>query len=125
MKLPYTGTGSWHATWQALQPVPPPPVPSPLLSLLATRDLGLPPPQMPGLTLACAALPPPCLRSTQLAHLAETGDRPGLETNLPKEAADEMKSADKGQVVSMSEKPWWDWDEEKQVGRGGRTGKGW
>ncbi|KAL4443565.1 hypothetical protein ABPG75_011302 [Micractinium tetrahymenae] len=44
----------------------------------------------------------------------ETGDRPGLESNLPKEAAEEMKGADKGQVVSMSDKPWWDWDAEKQ-----------
>ena len=46
---------------------------------------------------------------------AETGDRPGLETSLPKEATEEMRKADKGQVVSMSDKPWWDWDEEKQV----------
>ncbi|EFN57966.1 hypothetical protein CHLNCDRAFT_20354 [Chlorella variabilis] len=45
----------------------------------------------------------------------ETGDRPGLETSLPKEATEEMRKADKGQVVSMSDKPWWDWDEEKQA----------
>ncbi|KAL4447318.1 hypothetical protein ABPG77_007351 [Micractinium sp. CCAP 211/92] len=44
----------------------------------------------------------------------ETGDRPGLESNLPKEAAEEMKGADKGQVFSMCEKPWWNWDAEKE-----------
>lgn len=44
----------------------------------------------------------------------ETGDRPGLESSLPKEAAEEMKGADKGQVFSMCEKPWWDWDAEKE-----------
>lgn len=49
---------------------------------------------------------------------AETGDRPGLESSLPKEAAEEMKGADKGQVFSMCEKPWWDWDAEKEVGGG-------
>lgn len=30
--------------------------------------------------------------------LAETGDRPGLETNLPEAAQEEIKNADKGQV---------------------------
>jgi E3 ubiquitin-protein ligase UHRF1 len=44
----------------------------------------------------------------------ETGDRPGLETNLPEAAQDEIKNADKGQVFSMNDKPWWDWDAEKQ-----------
>ena len=47
--------------------------------------------------------------------LAETGDRPGLETNLPKEAAEEMKAgADKGHVISMCDKPWWDWNAETE-----------
>ena len=63
------------------------------------------------------------------------GDRPGLETSLPKEAAEEMKKADKGQVFAMCDKPWWDWDAEKeewgwareapvsQKGPGGGSGK--
>jgi hypothetical protein len=42
------------------------------------------------------------------------GDRPGLETNLPKEAEEEMKGADKGQVFSMGDQPWWGWNAEEE-----------
>lgn len=49
-----------------------------------------------------------------LPAAAEVGDRPGLETNLPKEAEEEMKGADKGQVFSMGDSPWWGWDAEDE-----------
>ena len=86
------------------------------------------------LSFSCAVFPsqpPPSI----LPHSADVGDRPGLETTLPKEAAEEMKKADKGQVFSMCDKPWWDWDAEKeewgwareapvsQKGPGGGSGK--
>lgn len=45
----------------------------------------------------------------------EAGDRPGFETRLPKEATEELSKADKGQVVSMADSPWWDWDAEKEA----------
>lgn len=34
-----------------------------------------------------------------------------------------MKGADKGQVFSMCDKPWWDWDADKEVRADG--GSGW
>ena len=53
--------------------------------------------------LACGARPtsiywllPPTLHCN-----AETGDRPGLETDLPEAAKEEIKNADKGQVGSQ------------------------
>ncbi|PSC72511.1 E3 ubiquitin-ligase ORTHRUS 2-like [Micractinium conductrix] len=42
------------------------------------------------------------------------GDRPGLETNIPEAAAEEVKKVDKGQVFSMNDKPWWDWNADKE-----------
>ncbi len=48
----------------------------------------------------------------------DTGDRPrDLERNLPKEALAEIKGAHKNEVVTMGsgkEKPYWDWDAEKE-----------
>lgn len=38
---------------------------------------------------------------------AETGDRPGLETNLPEAAMEEIKNADKGQVGRAGMLRWW------------------
>ena len=95
------------------------------------------PPSLPSIP----ALSPSCVCAAHVLSLhptplsADVGDRPGLETTLPKEAAEEMKKADKGQVFSMCDKPCWDWDAEKeewgwareapvsQKGPGGGSGK--
>ena len=59
--------------------------------------------------------PPPPLSppSSPPPTPTDTGDRPGLETNLPKEALEEVKKADGGKVYSMGEAPWWGWDADK------------
>lgn len=45
----------------------------------------------------------------------ESGDKPiDLERDLPKEALQDMKAADNGQVFSMKTNPWWDYDSEKK-----------
>lgn len=46
----------------------------------------------------------------------DTGDRPSAGAQLPAEALEEMKLADRGQVFSMCDKPWWGWLEDKEVG---------
>lgn len=45
----------------------------------------------------------------------ETGDRPGLESKLPAPALAEIKKANKKVVYSMSEKPYWGWNEEAKT----------
>ena len=62
-----------------------------------------PPPPPPPLSPPSSPPPTP----------TDTGDRPGLETNLPKEALEEVKKADGGKVYSMGEAPWWGWDADK------------
>ncbi|KFM29258.1 E3 ubiquitin-protein ligase ORTHRUS 2 [Auxenochlorella protothecoides] len=54
------------------------------------------------------------LRSFEGAEADNTGDRPVDDAALPAPALEEMKQADKGQVYSMADKPWWGWLEDKQ-----------
>ncbi|KAK2078311.1 hypothetical protein QBZ16_004180 [Prototheca wickerhamii] len=44
----------------------------------------------------------------------DTGDRPSAGAQLPAEALEEMKLADRGQVFSMCDKPWWGWLADKE-----------
>lgn len=67
----------------------------------------------------CASVGNPRPRFVIPAPLSspDTGDRPVDDAALPAPALEEMKQADKGQVYSMADKPWWGWLEDKQVGR--------
>ena len=104
--------GHWRGQWRPCRQ------PLPLVALhihpLQRSTLRAVPHALSDLHLVLLLLLPLPLTLSALP-LADFGDRPGLETNIPEAAAEEVKKVDKGQVFSMNDKPWWDWNADKEV----------